>query len=299
MSDTRVIACDFEGCRPSSLAEALRDLAGEGARALAGGTDLLNGIKINLVKPRRLVFILGIPELAVIRSEGGTLRIGAAVRLAEVEAHPEIRSRFPALAEAVEVIGGTQVRNMATLAGNLCNASPGADTPPILLALGAEVELACLVAGREGVEKRTLPLGGFFTGPKRTVLRPGELLTEVRLPEPPRGSGAAFRRLARVSLDIAKINCAALIVRDGDTITGVRVALGSVAPTPVRAPAVEAVLKGERGGARLFREAASRVAEDIAPIDDVRSTAGYRREMAAVLLEEALEEAWKRAEGNS
>ncbi len=297
MSDTRVIACDFEGCRPASLAEALRDLAGEGARALAGGTDLLNSIKINLVKPRRLVFLLGIPELSAIRSEGGALRIGAAVRLAEVEAHRELGSRFPALAEAVRVIGGTQVRNMATLAGNLCNASPGADTPPILLALGAEVELACL--GGDGVERRTLPLGGFFTGPKRTVLRPGELLTEIRLPAPPRGSGAAFRRLARVSLDIAKINCAALIVRDGDTITGVRVALGSVAPTPVRAPAVEGVLKGERGSSTLFREAASHVAEDITPIDDVRSTADYRRQMAAVLLEEALEEAWKRAEGNS
>jgi len=298
MSDTRVIACDFEACRPQSLEEALRELGAEGSRALAGGTDLVNSIKINLLQPRRLVWLLGITELAAIRSDGGGLRIGAGARLAAVEAHREVLARFPALAEAVNVIGGAQIRNMATLAGNLCNASPGADTPPILLALGAEVELASLgrSAGREALQRRTLPLGGFFTGPKRTVLRPGELLTEIRLPAPPGGSGAAFKRLARVSLDIAKINCAAFIARDGDTITGVRVALGSVAPTPVRAPAVEAVLKGERGGAKLFREAASRVGEDIAPIDDVRSTAEYRRRVAAALVREVLEQAWARAE---
>lgn len=294
MSNTRVISCDFEAFRPETLEEALQDLAQEGSRPLAGGTDLLNAIKTNQLRPRRLVWVLGIRELASIRSDGGVLRIGAGVRLSDVEAHREVLTRFPALAEAINVIGGTQVRNMATLAGNLCNASPGADTPPILLALGAEVEL--VGAGQAGMQRRLLPLGGFFTGPKRTVLRPGELLAEVRLPAPPRGSGAAFRRVARVSLDIAKINCAAFIARDGQTISEARVALGSVAPTPVRAPAVEALLKGARGGARLFQEAAARVGEDIAPIDDVRSTAQYRREIAAVLVREALEQAWNRAE---
>jgi carbon-monoxide dehydrogenase medium subunit len=303
MSNTRVMSCDFEGCRPDTLEEALRELAEEGSKPLAGGTDLLNSIKINLLQPRRLVWVLGIRELASIRADGAALRIGAGARLSEVEMHRDVLARFPALAEAINVIGGVQIRNMATLAGNLCNASPGADTPPILLALDAQVELVALarsgmpgIPGMPSMQRRILPLGGFFTGPKRTVLRPGELLTEIRLPAPPRRSGAAFRRLARVSLDIAKINCAAFIARDGNTIADVRVALGSVAPTPVRAPAVEALLKGAQGGTELFQEAAARVGEDIAPIDDVRSTAEYRREIASVLVREALEQAWERAE---
>lgn len=305
MSDTRVITADFDCLSARSVGEATEALAREGARVLAGGTDLLNAIKTNLVHPRLLVYILGIEELKKLSWNGraggadaggagngdGTLSIGAAVRLADLEYDLKVAEAFPALVEAVRVIGGTQIRNMATLSGNLANASPGADTPPVLLVLGAQVE----IAGPGGT--RRLALEGFFTGPKRTVLEPGEMLRAVLVPRPPAASGAAFRRLGRVSLDIAKINCAAWLARDGERIATARVAFGSVAPTPVRAPGVEAALVGQKGGETLFRQAAELAGADIAPITDVRSTDAYRRQVAAVLLREALQEAWNRAGG--
>jgi len=294
MSSTRVITLEFEGISPRSLEQALEALSQEGAKVLAGGTDLINAIKTNTARPARLVYILGIPELAFIDSKGGTLRIGAGMRLSRIEHDSRVLSKYPALAEAINVIGGTQVRNMATLAGNLCNASPGADTPPILLALDAEVEICATDSGGR-IQSRRLPLGGFFSGPKQTVLKPGQLLRSITLPAPAKHSGAAFRRLARVSLDIAKINCAAYIEREGDRIHAARVALGAVAATPLRAPTVEAVLNGQRYSDTLVDEAAGRVAEDIAPIDDVRSTAEYRKQIASLLVGETLQEAWGRS----
>jgi len=296
MSSTRVISLDFECSTPRNLDEALEALNQEGAQVLAGGTDLVNNIKINAAKPRRLVYILGIAELDFITVEGRSLSIGAGARLGDIEHNRGVVSRFPALCEAIDVIGGTQIRNMATLTGNICNASPGADTPPILLALDAEVEI-CGAGGGAGVQHSRLPLGGFFSGPKKTVLKQGQLVLKLILPLPPEHSGAAFRRLARVSLDIAKINCAAYIEREGDRIRLARIALGSVAPTPVRAPIIENALEGQKYGERLFDQAAELVAEDIAPIDDVRSTAAYRRQTASLLVREALLEAWKRAGG--
>jgi CO/xanthine dehydrogenase FAD-binding subunit len=294
MSDTRVITAEFDCRVPATVAQATQALEQEGARVLAGGTDLINAIKTNLARPRCLVYSLGIEEIRALSWNGGRgtgLSIGAALSLADIEHDPKIGAVYPALVEAVNVIGGVQIRNMATLAGNLCNASPGADTPPVLLVMGAEVE----IAGKGG--RRRLALESFFTGPKQTVLSQGEMLTAVILPTPPAASGAAFRRLARVSLDIAKINCAAYLERDGDRIVTARVALGSVAPTPVRAPSVEAALAGKKAGEELFREAAPLSADDITPITDIRSTEDYRRQVAAVLVREALGRAWQRAGG--
>jgi carbon-monoxide dehydrogenase medium subunit len=142
-------------------------------------------------------------------------------------------------------------------------------------------------------------LGGFFTGPKKTVLKQGQMVRSVSLPLPPERAGSAFRRLARVSLDIAKINCAAYLRRDGYHIQEARIALGSVAPTPVRAPTIENTLEGQKYSEHLFQQAAELVGEDIAPIDDVRSTAEYRRQIASLLVRESLEEAWKRSGGKS
>jgi carbon-monoxide dehydrogenase medium subunit len=296
MSSTRVISLDFECSTPRSLKEALEALDQEGAQVLAGGTDLVNNIKTNDAKPRRLVYILGIADLDYITLEANSLSIGAGVRLGNIEHDRQVFSRFPALAEAINVIGGTQIRNMATLAGNICNASPGADTPPILLVLDAEVEICQLNGGSEVGHSR-LPLGGFFSGPKKTVLKQGQMVCGLNVPLPPKHSGAAFRRLARVSLDIAKINCAAYIRREGDRIRQARVALGSVAPTPVRAPTIENALEGRKYSERLFHQAAELAAEDITPIDDVRSTAEYRKQIASLLVREALHEAWKRSRG--
>jgi CO/xanthine dehydrogenase FAD-binding subunit len=296
MSSTRVISLDFECSTPRSLDEALEALNEEGAQVLAGGTDLINNIKTNAVEPRRLVYILGIADLDYVTVQGNSLSIGAGARLGDIEHHRQVVSRFPALCEAIDVIGGTQIRNMATLAGNICNASPGADTPPILLVLDAEVEI-CGANDASPAQRNRLPLGGFFSGPKKTVLKQGQMVASVTLPLPPEHSGAAFRRLARVSLDIAKINCAAYIEREGDRIRLARIALGSVAPTPVRAPTIESALEGQKCSERLLRQASELVGEDIAPIDDVRSTAAYRRQIASLLVREALQEAWKRSRG--
>ncbi len=295
MSSSRVISLDFEGRSPKTLEDALAALREPGSLVLAGGTDLLNNIKLNLIRPRRLVYVLGIPELAAIQVDEKGLKIGAGARLSDIENHPQVIKRYPALVEAINVIGGTQIRNLATLAGNICNASPGADTPPILLVLDAEVEI-CRANG-DGVQCSSLPLGGFFAGPKKTVLKQGQMLSAVLVPRPADHCGTAFRRLARVSLDIAKINCAAYLRRDGDTIRQARVALGSVAPTPVRAPTIEKALEGQRFSRGLFEEAAELASEDIAPIDDVRSTEQYRRQVASLLIKETLELAWQRAGG--
>jgi len=296
MSSTRVISLDFQCSTPRSLDEALEALNQEDAQVLAGGTDLINNIKINAAKPRRLVYILGIADLDYVTVKGKSLSIGAGARLGDIEHNRQVVTRFPALSEAINVIGGTQIRNMATLTGNICNASPGADTPPILLVLNAEVEIFG-ANGAGAVRSNRLPLGGFFTGPKITVLKKGQLVGSVTLPLPPEHAGAAFRRLARVSLDIAKINCAAYIEREGDRIQLARIALGSVAPTPVRAPTIENALEGQKPSERLFQQAAELVSEDIAPIDDVRSTAEYRRQIASLLVREALQEAWRRSGG--
>ena len=298
MSSTRVISLDFECTIPRSLNEALEALDREGAQVLAGGTDLVNNIKTNSARPRRIVYILGIPDLDTITVASGSLGIGAAARLGDIEHNREVLSRFPALCEAINVIGGTQIRNIATLAGNICNASPGADTPPILLVLDAEVEICRLDGGSE-VARSRLPLGGFFSGPKKTVLKQGQMVGGITVPLPPEHSGAAFRRLARVSLDIAKINCAAYIEREGDRIRLARIALGSVAPTPVRAPTIENALEGQKYSERLIHQASELVAEDIAPIDDVRSTAEYRRQIASLLVGEALQQAWRRSRGEA
>jgi carbon-monoxide dehydrogenase medium subunit len=295
MPDSTRIACDFDYRAPRALAEALACLAEEGAVPLAGGTDLINDLKMNGKEVRFLVWLPGVPELRLWQptEEPAGLRIGAACTLRELERRlPE--NGYHCLREAVKAIGSPQIRNMATLAGNLCTASPAADTPPALLALDARLEIA---GGDAGCEGKTLALRDFFRGPKQTALGPGELVTAVLLPEPPPGSGSSFRRLARVSLDIAKINCAVFLQREGRRVKSARVALGAVAPTPLRAAGAEACLAGKEGGPALWAEAASAAAGEIRPITDVRSSEAYRRRTAAVLVREALEEAWRRSGG--
>ena len=311
MFNSRLISCDFEYVAPRTVNEALEYLQREGARVLAGGTDLLNNIKVDGLKAPALVYLLGVEELKYVRGPDHRgdqgrgdqgLKIGAAARLSDIEAYPAVVKNYPALREAINAIGGRQIRNMATLAGNLCNGSPGADTPPILLALGASVEILFRRGSgrleKNRLESKTVALEDFFTGPKKTILEPGQLLGSVSIPTPAACSGQSFRRLARVCLDIAKINCAVYLVRAGETIEQLSVFMGSVAPTPVRTPAVEKALVGKKVGVKLLQAAAARVGDDIAPIDDVRSTARYRNKVAPVLVLEALKEAWKRSGGN-
>lgn len=293
-TDTKILPVEFNYARPGSLAEALRLLDQYGARAkvLAGGTDLLVKMKTGGVRPEYVIEIKQLKELDYIREEGG-LRIGAATTLSRLLAHRAVKERYSALFEAVRSMAAVAVRNMGTLGGNLCNASPAADTAPPLLVYGARVRLARLAGERE------VPLEDFFLGPGRTVMEPSELLVEVYVPDPGENSGASFLKLARVAADIAKINVAVWLKRDGKTCAGCRIAFGAVAERPIRAEQAERVLEGREITADVLREAAEAAAGELRPITDNRSTAEYRREVSRVLLEEAVRAAWQRAGGGA
>ncbi|OHD20539.1 MAG: hypothetical protein A2064_09890 [Spirochaetes bacterium GWB1_66_5] len=295
MPNTRLIPARFTYHRPARLQEALELLARlPAARVLAGGTDLLIQIKTGETKPEAVVQVLDIPELAVFRTAGG-LVVGGAVPLYRLEEEKLLASRYTALHEAVRALASVQIRTMATLGGNLCNASPSADTSGPLIVLGAEAEIAGLSGGK--VALRHVEMAGFFTGPGATVLEPGELLAALHVPEPPSGSGSAFLKLGRVTLDMAKVSASAYVERDGNHLRAVRLAVGGAAPRPVRALQVEEALSGAAFSPSAVQKAVALVQESISPIDDVRSTAEYRRLMAPVVLRDAILTAWRRAGG--
>lgn len=295
MSNSQIITHPFEFFEPSDLTEALQILRKEKARPLAGGTDLVNRLKDGREKPNALVYIGRLSELLRME-DGNPFVLGSAVPMRTVETHEVIRKTFPALAEAINSVGGMQIRNTATLAGNLANASPGADTTPALIAYGGELILVSAGDGGK-VKERAVPVEAFFTGPGKTVLQAGELIREIRLPKPEDCSGGAFRKIARVTLDIAKINCAAYLERNGKVCTLARVVVGSAAPTAVRVKSVEKLFTGAEITEDLLRRAAAEAARDISPIDDVRSSREYRTEVAAVLVGDVCAEAWKRSGG--
>ncbi len=290
MSNSQIITHSFEFVEPATLEEALEALKADGSRLLAGGTDLLNRMKDGRETPTRVIYIGRLPELTGM-SDGDPFVLGAAVPMSVVERHPVIRESFPALAEAVNSVGGLQIRNTATIAGNLGNASPGADTTPVLVAYGAE-----LVLTSSGGE-RIVPVEEFFTGPGKTVLKPGELIKQVRIPKPGISSGAAFMKITRVTLDIAKINCAVYLEREGRLCKTLRIAVGSAAPRIVRAHKAEKALTGAGVTEHSLKKAWALIGDDIRPIDDIRSTGEYRREVASVLAGDVFNEAWKRSGG--
>jgi len=298
MPNTRLIPARFTYHRPGRLQEALELLARLPApRVLAGGTDLLIQIKTGECQPEALVQVLDIQELAAFTVAAGAagLTVGAAVPLYRLEEEKLLAARYTALHEAVRALASVQIRTMATLGGNLCNASPSADTSGPLIVLGAEAEIAGLSGGK--VALRRVGMAKFFTGPGATVLQPGELLVALRLPEPPAASGSAFLKLGRVTLDMAKVSASAYLEREGGRLRAVRLAVGGAAPTPVRALAVEKALSGAAFSPSAVQKAVARVQESISPIDDVRSTAEYRRLMAPVVLRDAILTAWRRAGG--
>ena len=267
----------FEYFAARSLDEAAEMWAKvRGAAFLAGGTDLLPQMRSGRRGPQRLIDIKRIPLLAGIRDlEDGGLAIGAAVPLAEIEAHPSVTQRFPLLAECCRAVGAPPLRNRATMAGNICNASPAADTAVALLALEAMVT----VGGPAG--RRSLPVTTFFTGPGTTTLAPGELLLEIVLPGASAGVRGSYLRLARRrGMDLATVGV--LIARSGNGgAPAYRVALAAVAPTPMRVREAEALL--DRRGEGAAREAAEIARQACSPITDIRGTAEYRREMVGVL----------------
>jgi carbon-monoxide dehydrogenase medium subunit len=238
---------------------------------------------------KNVVDISGIKELNYIEDRGDHVAIGAATKLQDIVDSPVIAAKVPVLAEAVNEMASWQVRNVATIGGNLCNASPAADTAPPLLVLNARLRLVSLEGERE------VPMTGFFLGPRKTVLRKGELLKEIVVPYE-RGAGASFIKLGRRNAFTLSVVAVATLVKVRNGIfDDVRVALNSVAPKPVRAVSVEKFLKSREISMSAIEEGAKRVLQDISPISDVRASADYRKEMSVVLTKESLLKSLERA----
>ena len=267
---------------PTRLEQALAAL-GEpgGATVLAGGTDLMPQSKAGRVKPARtLLNIRRVAGLDAIELSDGALRLGTLTTVAVLLEHALVRQHAPLLVIAADKFASDQIRNVATLGGNLCNASPAGDLLTPLLALDAEVELVSLAADGT-VATRWLPLAEFFTGPGRTRREANELLTAVRMPiAPARQLAHFYKGGTRPALDISTISIAFAARRDdAGRLHEVRVALGAVAPTPIRARRTEALLEGQALDADLVEKAATCAAEESTPIDDVRASAWYRKEL--------------------
>lgn len=288
--NTRIIPFRFEYYSPSSLEEALALLSkyGSEARILAGGTDLLVDMKQRLMEPRHLIDIKRIPELKLLKEDSRGFMIGSTVRLRELERSKAIRERLPLLHEAISSMGSVQVRNMATIGGNLCRASPSADAAVALLALEAEAQ----IAGPTGT--RRMPLEEFFLGPRKTHLRSDEILTGIYVPHPPENTGSSFIKLGRTSLDLAIVNIAVTLRLKGGAIDHCRIAMGAVAPRPLRLRNVEEFLLGRELTPEVLEKAAGMVEASIDPITDIRATAEYRKEVSKVLLKDALKTAIER-----
>lgn len=268
--------------RPQTVDEATRLLAGGGWRLLAGGTDLYPGAGAGLAG--QVLDLTGLKDLTEI-TFGDDLRIGAAVSWSTI-AGADLPSGLRALQQAARVIGGRQVQNAGTIGGNLCNASPAADGVPPLLACGAVVEVLS-AAGR-----RQLPLAEFLLGPRRTALSPEEVLAAVVVPKAGQAGHSAFVKLgARSHLVISIAMVAARLVVEGGRITDAAVAVGACSPVAQRLARVEAALLGVPVGTALARIAAEDVVAALAPIDDVRATATYRREAAGELVRRAVAQA--------
>lgn len=269
---------------PSSLAEAgrlLRD--SECAMALAGGTDVVVSRQHGKIDPALFVDLKRIPGLNAVHDERDAVEVGALVSISTLIRSPVIKECFPALALAAGAIGCWQVRNRATFGGNLCNASPSADTPPPLLVYGAIVMLS------NGIHARELPLEEFLMGPGKTALGRGEVLVAVRITKPADGLRAAYvRRAIRRSMDIPLVNVAVGVCQVDGRVTEARIALGAVAPVPFRATEAEKALVGRPPDAEAFAEAARAAATAARAITDVRATAEYRGAMVEVFVRRAL-----------
>jgi len=260
--------------KPRSLEEAIDILTKiRGSKVLAGGTDLLVDLKTGRVSAEALVDIGSLKELRGIEDLGDRVRIGATTKLQEIVESDVMAKELPLLRKAVENMGSWQIRNLATIGGNLCNASPAADTAPPLLAYEAEL----VIVGPKG--SRVVPITKFFTGYRRVALEEGEILKEIVVKKST-WSGWSYIKLGRrSSFTLSIVSVATLIsIRDG-VFEDVRIALNSVAPTPIRAYAAEEYLRGKEVSLSALERAAEIAREEVSPIDDVRASAWYRREM--------------------
>jgi len=283
----------FEMAMPGSVDECLTVLAQRGSEAklVAGGTDLLPQMKNGVTRPGCVVDISRLSELRSIALDAsGGLRLGAAVAARQIERDARLAKAFPSLVESAALVGSIQIRNLATVGGNLCNAAPSADMAPPLIALEAEA----VIAGPKG--RRRVPLASFFEGVRTTVLGPDELLIELVVPAPgPRSGGHYLRHTPRRELDIAVVGVASQITLSNGVCGKARISLASVAPTPVRATAAERMLEGQPLTKERVEEAATLAVEAARPISDQRGSAEFRKHLVRVLTRRTLTTALARA----
>jgi len=280
----------FEYMQPNSIDEALSLLAQHKgkARPIAGGTDLVPKMKRREIEaPKYLIDLKGIPDLDYIKYDDKKgLSIGALTTIHAIETSPVIQQRFSILAQAASTMAAPQVRNRGTVAGNICNAVPSADSAPALLTLEARLKLI----GQKG--ERILNIEDFFTGPNETALTGLELLEEIQIPPLPSNSRGIYLKLTpRRSMDLAVVGVAAVVITEDGLCRDIRIALGAVAPTPIRAKRAEEIIRGQRFSDELIERTAQTAAEESRPIDDHRASAEYRRWMVEALVKESINRA--------
>jgi CO/xanthine dehydrogenase FAD-binding subunit len=284
----------FDYLMPTSISEAisLHEGYGERAKYIAGGTDVMVKIKEGKISPQYMISLRHLKGLDHIIYENGELRIGAMVTHRMLELSPVIRKEFPILIDAVENIGSVQIRNVATIGGNIVNAVPSADGAIPLITLGAEVR----VKGPKG--ERAMALENFFIGPGKTLLKGGEILLEFVIPKLPPHTGAAYwKHTRRAAMELPILGVAVLISLDEDmkTCTEARIGLGVVAPTPMRAKNAEAILKGKKVDDEILEKAGKAAAQECKARDSIRGQAWYRRDMVELLVQRMAIVAMERA----
>jgi CO/xanthine dehydrogenase FAD-binding subunit len=281
----RAFLPDYELKTPCSLDEALQTLADEPGvwRPFAGGTDLMVLLEAGKLAHKRFVSLWQLPELRCFEDTDSHVIIGALTTYTQIQQHAVLREEFPMLCEAAGLTGAVAIQNRGTLGGNIANASPAADSLPALLVYEAELELISAAGSR------LVPYRNFHTGYKTTVMRPDELIKAIWLPRTTAGWQQYSRKVGtRKAQAIAKVCIAAIAEVDGGKINNVRVALGSVAPMPVRVLKTEASLQGQQVNSATIESARAELMNELKPIDDVRSSADYRLHVAANLLDEFL-----------
>jgi carbon-monoxide dehydrogenase medium subunit len=284
-----VIAQDVRYYKPETVEEAIGLLGAEsGSTILAGGTDLVAWMRDDVAHPEVLIDLKGVPGLDMIAWDGDALHLGALVTFSELLASKDIADNAPVFREMADLVASVGIRNRATVAGNICSAVPSCDAGPVLLAYDTNVR----VVGPGG--ERVVPIDEWFVGPRRSALADGEIVVAMTV-RPPRRHGAAFLKLARYEgEDLAQASLAVSISQAAEY----RVAFGAVAPTPRRARRIEAMLQGKRLSDGLIAEAIAVVADEIAPISDIRAGKVYREHMCRVMLDRGLRAAAARLDGS-
>jgi carbon-monoxide dehydrogenase medium subunit len=287
-----MIPQSFEYFSPATISEAIALLQkhGDGAKILSGGQSLIPMMKVRLARPEYIVDINRIANLQYVKEEDGFLKIGGLTREADLEVSNLIRSKYPIILDTAAMIADPQVRNMATVGGNLAHGDPANDHPATMLALGAEIT----ATGQGG--ERAIPIKDFFLSVFTTALEHGEILTEIRIPIPPPGSGGAYFKLERKVGDFATVGVAAQVTLDGAGVCRrAGIGLTNVGATPIKATRAESFLAGKRMDEQQIGQAAQLAAEDAQPSSDLRGSAEYKVSMVRELTKRALVRARERS----